>query len=113
MRNRLVDELEEYVGYVPEAEEEKPVPGLEMPEYEYNTYEVLVKEITEYTVRVNAKSMDDALSFIAEMKEDVVRDHKAEKYSLISMKSPYAYEEDGSCEWAEYDYRVQYEEDEE
>ena len=113
MRNRLVDELEEYVGYVPETEEEKPVPELEMPEYEYNTYEVLVKETTEYVVRVHAKSMEDALDFISDRESEVVRNHTAEKYTIESMKSPYAYEEDGSCEWADYDYRVQYEEDEE
>ena len=57
MKNRLVRELESYEGYVPEPKEcAKGEVVYDMPESEFDTYEVVVREATDYVVVYFAKT---------------------------------------------------------
>ena len=114
MKNRLVRELESYEGYVPEPKEHtRGEVVYDMPESEFDTYEVVVRETTDYVVRIFCKSMDDALDLARDVAESVVKDKGAEKYTLTAIPSPYAEYEDGTSQCVDYDYKVYYPEDDE
>lgn len=114
MKNRLVRELESYEGYVPEPKEHtRGEVVYDMPESEFDTYEVVVRETTDYVVRIFCKSMDDALDLARDVAESVVKDKGAEKYTLTAIPSPYAEYEDGTSQCVDYDYKVYYPENDE
>ena len=114
MKNRLVRELESYEGYVPEPKEHtRGEVVYDMPESEFDTYEVVVRETTDYVVRIFCKSMDDALDLARDVAESVVKDKGAEKYTLTAIPSPYAEYEDGTSQCVDYEYKVYYPEDDE
>ena len=114
MKNRLVRELESYEGYVPEPKEHtRGEVVYDMPESEFDTYEVVIRETTDYVVRIFCKSMDDALDLARDVAESVVKDKGAEKYTLTAIPSPYAEYDDGTSQCVDYDYKVYYPEDDE
>ena len=114
MKNRLVRELESYEGYVPEPKEcAKDEIVYDMPESEFDTYEVVVRETTDYVVRIFCKNMDDALDLARDVAESVVKEKSAEKYTLTAIPSPYTENEDGTSQFIDYDYKVYYPEDDE
>ena len=89
MKNRLVRELESYEGYVPEPKEyAKDEVVYDMPESEFDTYEVVVRETTDYVVRIFCKNMDDALDLARDVAESVVRCREFHECGSISSRIP-------------------------
>ena len=104
MTNRLVNELESYDGYDGYDDRADEVIADVAPEIDFNTYEVVVQETVEYRVRVQAKNMATALWYVNDMKDNITKNIQAEKYTFSAYKSPYALNEDGSCDWETPDY---------
>lgn len=114
MTNRLVREMDSYEGYVPEAKEcEKGEVDYDLTESEFEVYEVVIREVTDYIVRIFSKNMHDALDLARDVAESVVKEGSAEKYELTAIPSPYTENENGISQWCDYDYKVYYPEDDE